>query len=364
MKKSINLGLPLFLLSVAFVIGCGHKPPTTVVIDNSPVITEPPVVVTEPPIAVEPPAVIVPVDTPPVVTGNIGDLTPEAPLNTADAAIVNSVITGSKELDNRRNRVLLAGCNYPGSDAQLTFCVFDVKVRHLLGFAKKFKIDPADMRLVLDRDYTKANLVRHIDWIFDDIKAGDLRVICLSSHGAQDTMPDGTTAGVVVTADMVYNGEWSAATEIQIDYWKAKCKSVPNGSTVVMIFDLCYSGGDIKAAFGNPGHNLKKFRSIDGPPAVQARVAASTKRALLRDVNAYNVVWLPTCLDSELSSEGSRTGGAGSWAIWSSIDKNTVDGLATVICRDGNAFLRADQDSQHLIVLGRNNKQPLFKAAP
>lgn len=359
MKKFFNLSIASLVFGAAMLIGCRHSSDVPVVVGGGapPVIDEP---TQSPPIVITPPT-NPPVNLP-VASGNIGDLTPEAALSGEDQVIIASVVNGSKELDNRRNRVLLAGCNYPGTDAQLTYCVFDVKVRHLLGFANKFKIDTADMRLVLDREYTKANLVRHIDWIFDDVKPGDFRAICLSSHGAQDTMPDSTTAGIVVTADMVYSGEWSAATEIQIDYWKAKCKSVPNGCTVVMIFDLCFAGGDIRAAFGNPNHGIKKFRSIDGPPVVQARVAAATKRTLMRDVNVYNVIWFPTCLDSELSSEGSRTGGAGSWAIWSSIDKNTKDAIATVLCRDGNEFLRSNQDTQHLISLGRNNKQPLFKA--
>lgn len=352
--------LALVSIGVLSFFACCHNSTPPIIIDQqqpSPiVIGEPPPTNTDP---VQPPPGPV---NPPVSGDAIGALNPEAQLSAADSAIISQVLNGPKSLDNQRNRILLAGCNYPGTQSSLTYCVFDVQVRHLLGLVKKFKIDPADIRLVLDREYTKANLVKHIDWIFDGVQPGDKRAIFMSSHGAQDTLSDGSTAGVVCTWDMISQGAWNADTEIQLPYWQAKCRSVPPGSNVLLLFDLCYSGSDIRALFANPGH--KTARSVTGPPVVQARVEKATVRALMRDANQYSIQWFPMCLDSELSSEGSRTGGAGSWSWWSSIDKNGVDALSTLICRDANAYLRSNQDTQHITVLGRNNKQPIFVAQP
>src|SRR6185436_5460323 len=124
---------------------------------------------------------------------------PGVPLGNADIQIIQAVLGGSKELDNRRNRILLAGCDYPGSVSSLDYCVFDTRTRHLLGLVKKFKIDPANIRLLRNEEYTKANLVKHIDWVFDDVQPGDLRGIFLSSHGSVDTGADGSVEGLIVT---------------------------------------------------------------------------------------------------------------------------------------------------------------------
>lgn len=341
---------------MSLVIGCGNHTPPPIVIDD-PVATQP--------VPIDPPFQPSEPSQPPLtpVSENIGDITPEQRLSAEDTAIITGILNGSKQLDGRRHRVLLAGCNYPGLNAELNYCVFDTATRDALGWVKKFKVDPADVRIVRDTEYTKANMIKHIDWVFDDVRPGDVRVICLSSHGSQDTLSDGSVCGIVVLYDMISTGSWNDSTEIKIDYWIAKCKSVPNGSNVVIIGDLCYAGGDIRAVLsGNP--HQKKVRAIDGPPEVQARVAAAPKRALMRDANQYSIQWIPCCLDSELSSEGPRTGGSGHWAIWSSIDKNGINAAATLIVRDGNALLRSNQDTQHLSVIGRNNKQPLTKAAP
>src|SRR6185436_17468508 len=96
-------------------------------------------------------------------------------------------------------------------------------------------------------------------------------------------------------------------------YWKEKCKSVKAGCNVLIFLDLCYAGADIRAALSGSS-TVKKVRAFEGPQYVQDRVAKATKRTLMRDVNVYNVQFFPCCLDSELSQEGPRTGGAGSWS--------------------------------------------------
>lgn len=362
MKKLSFLSLSVCAILCLGQFACGRPkppPPTPINGGSEPPISQPqfPDNPQQPPQQPpsQPPAII--------ISDNIGDLTPEGALAESDAKIISAVVNGSKELDNRRNRILLAADNYPGTQAELTYCVFDVRTRHLLGLAKKIGAKTEDMRLALNAEYTKANLTKHVDWVFADLQPGDQRAIFLSSHGGQDTGPDGSVQGLVIVHDMIATGVWSEDTEITLDYWKAKCKSVPPGCNVVLFFDCCYAGSDIRAALvGNPHASVKKSRSVDGPPVVQARITLATKRALMRDANQYFIQWFPACLESELSSEGSRTGGSGSWAFWSSVDKNGIDAPCTVICRDANGFLRQNQDSQHLSILGKNNKQPLFKA--
>ncbi len=308
----------------------------------------------------DPPVTTPPTTTPPsaIVQSNIGDYDPAVPLNAADQAIVDSVINGSKDLDNRRNRVFVAGDNFPGTPAQLTYCVFDTTVRDLLGVVKKYGANPADIRAPRDADCTAANLKKHIDWIFADIQPNDFRVGCLSCHGSADTDSNGNITGIVCTYDMIKTGIWDETTEITLAYWKEKCKSVPKGCNVVLIFDLCHAGGDIRALLSNQ----RTPRSTDGPAPVQARLAKATTRLTLRDVNQYNVQFIPMCLDSELSEEGPGTGGLGTWALWSAVDKNGSAAPCTTLIRDTNGNLRTRGATQHVVVVGANAKAPMGQA--
>ncbi len=342
-----------------FRFGCcpTYSPPDT---SPVPVFVPPAVATPSDPVAPAPtPAPIQPVV---ASTDSIGALDPAQPLTAADQAIINSVLNGPKTLDIQPNRVLLAGDNYPQTQSQLTYCVFDTTVRDLLGLAKKFNVAPSDMRALRDSECTKANMVKYIDWVFDSIHPGDTRIVCISSHGTTDTAADGSIQGLVCTYDMVATMNWSDQTEISLDYWKEKCKSVPDGCNVVLIFDCCYAGADIRALMAHNSHQLKA-RSIDGPPIVQARVAAATKRSLMRDVNQYNVQFFPMCLDSELSEEGEITGGMGTWSLWSAVDKDGATAPCTAICRDANAYSRSMGATQHITILGKNAKAPMSKAA-
>ncbi len=337
----------------------------------------PPYPVTQAPVF-DPPTTQPPVDFPPVTVPaephspgepptstiadavKIGEIDPANPLSLADRAIIDSIVHGSKATDDRRGRFLFAGDNYPGTASSLDYCVFDTSVRHLLGFVKKFGFNPADMRTLQNEEYSRANIIKYVDWVFADIKPGDPRVICLSSHGTKGIGPDGAAQGMVVTHDMISTGQWNATTQIFLEYWKEKCKSVPAGCNVTLVFDLCYAGADIRALVGS----LKKNRSVDGPEATQLAVDMAKVRTQMRDVNVYNVQFIPMCLDSELSEEGPSTGGGGSWGLWTAIDTNGIDAACTIQIRSANAVMKQRGFSQHVSILGRNAKAPLTKAVP
>ncbi len=290
----------------------------------------------------------------------IGSIIPSDPLHASDLAIINGLIANPKDTPNQRHRILLAGDNYPGTNSALDYCIFDTSCRHALGLVKSFKIDPSSFRVLRNSEYSKANLVKFTDWVFDDVQPGDIRAIFLSSHGTKDIGPSGAVEGLIVTHDMIATGVWSPETEIRIDYWKMKCRSVSQGCNVTLVFDMCHAGADIRALLGS----IKKSRSIEGPQVVQERVDTAKTRTVMRDVNVYNIQFIPMCLDSELSEEGPNTGGAGSWGLWNAIDDLGIDAPTTTLVRSTNGYLKSNVFSQHVTVLGRNSKMPLFKAAP
>src|SRR6185295_5319807 len=134
----------LAIALICLLAGCGHRPPAEIIYDSP--STQPPISTpTQPP--TQPPSL------PPVLSDAIGEISPEVPLSVENKAIIESVLNGPKTLDNRRHRILVAGDDYPNTDAALNYCVFDTQTRHLIGLVKKFKIDPANIRCLRNQEY-------------------------------------------------------------------------------------------------------------------------------------------------------------------------------------------------------------------
>ena len=83
-----------------------------------------------------------------------------------------------------RRRALLIGINeYPSAADRLEGCVNDVFLVSALLQEPGF--EPEDIRVVLDERATAAGIRDRLDWLLDDVNAGDVRVLYYSGHGAQ-----------------------------------------------------------------------------------------------------------------------------------------------------------------------------------
>ncbi len=336
--------IPYFLMPIVFcfsMIGCNHN--------NQPqsdqVSSDPVYVPTTPSQDVPVAAPVQSDDSPAILTAD-------------DNAIIDSVLANGESRDVApsvtNDRAVVFGDNYPGTPAELHGCVNDAK-KNVLNLVKIDHFNPRNIRLILNEKCTKKNYEAWTIWVLANAVAGDRRFWGSSSHGAEDTDTAGNLIDVLVTFDMISKGVWDETTEVSPDFWAKTLRA----TTVDFLFinDSCHAGGQMRQAIGLAAlKNKRLVRSIDGPPAVQARINAATQRGTsLRALTLTGtVVW--ACQPSELSEEDSIHGGLGTDAWWKA-RKNLLNTSpkAGDIVREANRILHSEYAaSQHEGLTGQN----------
>ncbi len=332
--------IPYFLMPIVFcfsMIGCNHNnQPQNEQVGSTPVYTAPSQ------------------DAP--VAAPVEDAPTE--LTADDNAIIDSVLANGESRDvasaATNDRAVVFGNNYPGTPAELHGCVNDAK-KNVLNLVKIDHFNPKNIRLILNEKCTKKAYEDWTTWVLINAVLGDRRFWASSSHGAEDTDADGRIVDVLVTIDMIKLNNWSPETEVGPDFWAKVLRS----TTVDFLFinDSCHSGGQMRQAIGLAAlKNKRLVRSIDGPPAVQARINAATQRGTsLRALTLTGtVIW--ACQPSELSEEDSIHGGLGTDAWWKA-RKNLLNTnpKAGDIVREANRILHTEYAaSQHEGLTGVN----------
>jgi hypothetical protein len=178
-------------------------------------------------------------------------------------------------------RALLVGINnYPDPRNRLEGCVNDVFLMSAVlqesGFA------PDEIRVVLDERATAAGITERLQWLLDNVRAGDQRVLYYSGHGAR--IPG---YGLKGTPDRLhsclvpYDFNWSGETAITDDKLDDFYSELPYDSRFVIVLDCCYSGG--MARDGG-----MRVRGINPPDDIRHR--------MLR-WDADHEMWVPRELD-------------------------------------------------------------------
>lgn len=143
-----------------------------------------------------------------------------------------------------KNRALLVGINYPGSDHQLRGCVNDVLAMKELIVNNFGFTNSADVRLLLDNDATTVNIKNHLEWLVGGSSAGDVLFFHFSGHGSQ--LPDNNDSDyevdgldeIICPVDL----DWRQNV-IRDDDLKRIFDKVPAGVCLTVILDCCNSGG-------------------------------------------------------------------------------------------------------------------------
>lgn len=290
-----------------------------------------------------------PVDTAPAPT-------PPASASPEDEAIIQAVLANGDEQERSVSgeRAAVFGDNYPGTDAALHECANDAR-KNVLNLVKLEHFDTKNIHLVLNEKCTKSNYEKWATWVLTDIKIGDRRFFANSSHGAEDTDVDGKVIDVLVTADMIYKNEWSSATEVSPEFWSKLLRSTTG--EFVFLNDSCHAGGQMRKIAGLAAiKNKRLVRSIDGPPAVQARLDKATERGASWRTAAITGSAIWACQSSELSEEDSIHGGLGTDAFWAARKKLIASNpkIGTVI-QEANRILHSEYAaSQHEGLTGSN----------
>ncbi len=147
----------------------------------------------------------------------------------------------------RKRRALLIGINdYPQPENRLNGCVNDVF--EMSAMLQERGYQPEEIRVVLDARATTRGADERLQWLLEDVRAGDERLLFYSGHGAQvaaldaDGEPDHKDEALVT-----HDFDWSGNTGITDDMLARYYANLPYEARFSIILDCCHSGGIARA---------------------------------------------------------------------------------------------------------------------
>jgi len=169
-----------------------------------------------------------------------------------------------KRVATPTHRALLVGINdYPNPDDRLAGCVNDTFL--MSAMLQEVGIPAEDIRVVTDKRATAANIRSRIDWLLENTRAGDQRVLYYSGHGAQLAEYGlGDRVDRVDEALVPYDFDWTREHAITDDWMFERYVQLPYDTSFTVILDCCHSGGMAK---GGP----QRIRGMSPPDDVRHR---------------------------------------------------------------------------------------------
>jgi hypothetical protein len=142
-------------------------------------------------------------------------------------------------------RALLVGINeYPNKADCLAACLNDVNdfAQFLVGKCG-FAYD--DVRLLTERRATRDEILKRLEWLVKDVKAGDRLVFVYSGHGNRLATRSPVQGNVDRYYECIcpYDFDWEGKNNISDQELCELFDRVPAGAKLVWISDSCYSCG-------------------------------------------------------------------------------------------------------------------------
>jgi metacaspase-1 len=201
-------------------------------------------------------------------------------------------------------KALCVGINdYPYDGSKLKGCVNDARAWAdlLIGF---FDFPQADVKLLLDAEATKSNIVAHIKDLLAGARPGDILVFTNSSHGSY--LPD--VHGDEFTYDQVICPYDIAENALMDDELRTLFADLPIDVRVTVVSDSCFSGTVTRAALSEnfPGLRVPDDRrvrflspALQGKPILHNPWKATPKRRILYPESQMKEILLSGCTDKE-----------------------------------------------------------------
>lgn len=134
-------------------------------------------------------------------------------------------------------KALCIGINdYPGVGDDLRGCVNDARAWAAV-LSAQFDFPAGDVRLLLDRDATKAGILAGLDALLAGTRSGDVLALTISSHGTYvaDTSGDEEVDEAICP--------WDMRTELLLDdELREKLSGLKRGVRLTVVSDSCHSG--------------------------------------------------------------------------------------------------------------------------
>ena len=152
-------------------------------------------------------------------------------------------------------RALCVGINdYPGDGNDLNGCVNDANDWAAL-LTEHFDFPESDVKIMLDSEATKANMVAGIEELISGAQSGDVLVFTNSSHGSYVAERGGDEPRY----DEILCPHDVAQNVLRDDELRKLFAGLPEGVALTVISDSCFSGTVTRAA---PGREVPDGRRV------------------------------------------------------------------------------------------------------
>lgn len=198
---------------------------------------------------------------------------------------------------NVKTALLFAINNYPGSTNDLNGCLNDQVdvINKLNSLFPGFNIKRFE-----DEQVTRSVFIREVTAAIKNLISGDTLLVHYSGHGTQEYDIHSDEADGYDEAIYLYDG-----TVIDEDI-AASLRGIPDGATVILMFDSCFSGSVTRASL-NPVPNpfATRFRFIQNP-----RLPKRNKKTIRIPKEEMKWIVLSGCGEQQTSADAYFNGRA------------------------------------------------------
>lgn len=153
-------------------------------------------------------------------------------------------VTSSQYAPQRPRRALLIGINHYQKPSIPTLAGCENDVFLVSSVLQERGFDPNEIRVVLNDRATNQGLRDRLDWLFDDVRDGDVRFLFFSGHGVR--LPAYDAEGEpdrLIEALVPHDFDGSRALAITDRDLASYYHRLPPDARLIMAFDCCHSGG-------------------------------------------------------------------------------------------------------------------------
>lgn len=190
-----------------------------------------------------------------------------------------------------KKKALIVGINYEGTSSELRGCINDAKFMESM---LRVTYDLTDIKMLLEKDATTANIIRELEWLVDGAEPGDVLYFHYSGHGSQIFDASGDEADrfdeIICPVDI----DWVTKV-IRDDDLKRIFDRVPTGVNLTVSLDSCNSGTGLDQMESLQVYGVGAARGdftgryMPPPAEIAEMIAAAHATAKAREVQSRDV---------------------------------------------------------------------------
>lgn len=226
----------------------------------------------------------------------------------------------SKATRKPKRKAVLFGINdYPDEASRLEGCVNDVfRISEVL---QEYGFSPSEIRVALNERVTADGIRKRMEWLLDDARPGDLRIMFYSGHGAQIPSPHDTYEIDCNDECLVpYDFDWTLENAYTDKEFLSLYAQLSLDVNFISILDCCHSGGMTRA-------NGPKPKGLSAPDDIRHREIKwhedsgmwVPRAANLKDLDLFKSKTKDTAMYNGLNGKTNKLGRA--IPLWTDVKK-------------------------------------------